>query len=129
VTVRLSGALTDPLAGASSPLQNFILRGEIIDTGVGMDPTQMHRLFRAFSQLDSSSTRRHGGTGLGLVISKRLCELMKGDITVESALGVGSTFRFHVTMRAEASPTLSPVSTPRENRKTTPAIDPRLRLA
>jgi PAS domain S-box-containing protein len=70
------------------------LEFSVRDTGVGIDPGQMDRIFHAFSQADESATRRFGGTGLGLAISRRLVELMGGGLKVDSAPGQGSTFTF-----------------------------------
>ncbi len=70
------------------------LHGEVRDTGIGMPPEVQQRLFQAFVQADSSITRKYGGTGLGLVITRRILELMGGHVAVESAAGQGTTFRF-----------------------------------
>ena len=64
----------------------------VADTGIGMTPEQMNKLFQEFSQASSATASKYGGTGLGLVISRRFCQMMGGDITVESELGHGSTF-------------------------------------
>lgn len=79
----------------------------IRDTGIGISAEGRERLFYAFSQVDASTTRKYGGTGLGLTISKRLVEMMGGQIWVESEVGQGSTF--HFTIRAEAMPYTPPV--------------------
>jgi signal transduction histidine kinase len=77
----------------------------VTDTGIGMTPEQMSKLFQEFSQASSSTASKYGGTGLGLVISRRFCQMMGGDITVESEPGSGSTFTIRVPRIVEVGKT------------------------
>ena len=86
-TIRILVRCDEP----ESPAPMLVV--DVTDTGIGMTDAQMQRLFQSFSQADASTTRKFGGSGLGLLISKRLAGLLGGDIAVESALGRGSVFR------------------------------------
>ncbi len=83
---------------------------DVVDTGIGMTESQMGRLFRAFSQADPSTTREYGGTGLGLMISKRLAWLLGGDIEAESRIGSGSTFTAMVSAGSLEGVAFAPVA-------------------
>ncbi|GAB6090746.1 PAS domain-containing hybrid sensor histidine kinase/response regulator [Spirochaeta dissipatitropha] len=115
-SLRLSQVLTNLLSNAAkftdpggvvelsiravAPASNehISLNFSVHDTGIGMSTAEADRLFQPFTQVDSSTTRRHGGTGLGLVISRRLVEKMGGELTVKSEPGKGSTFSFTLTL-------------------------------
>jgi two-component system sensor histidine kinase/response regulator len=91
ITVRVRAAGEDRLS--------LMLRIEVADQGIGLSPEQQSRLFQAFAQADNSTTRRYGGTGLGLVICRRIARLMDGDVGVISEAGRGSTFWLAVRLR------------------------------
>ena len=93
--------------------QPSTLNFEVHDTGIGMTPEQMGRLFLAFEQADASTTKKFGGTGLGLAISRKFCQMMGGDITVQSTPGAGTTFTVTLPLQvqepaAEPAPRLLP---------------------
>jgi DNA-binding response OmpR family regulator len=80
------------------------LQFEVADSGIGMSPEQIGKLFQEFTQADSTTSRQFGGTGLGLAISRRLCRMMGGDITVSSHKGRGSTFTVRLPAEAAEAP-------------------------
>jgi len=94
------GGLVTIAAGRDGP--NWV-EFRVTDTGIGITPEQMARLFQDFSQANSSTMRKYGGTGLGLAISRRLCRMMGGDITVESVLGSGSVFTIRLPADVKAA--------------------------
>ena len=87
-----NGAITLSVECSSDAAKQEWITFRVKDSGIGMSAEQMGKLFQAFTQADASTTRKYGGTGLGLTISRRFCELMGGDIQVESELGKGTTF-------------------------------------
>jgi hypothetical protein len=90
---------------------SVLVRLEVVDTGIGIEPEAVARLFTPFQQADSSTTRRYGGTGLGLAITRHLAHLMGGEAGVESALGEGSTFWISMRLKrapAAAAPSAAP---------------------
>jgi two-component system, sensor histidine kinase and response regulator len=101
-----TGEIVLRVAAAPSPESDATLRFTVSDTGIGMSPSALEKLFTPFTQADASTTRRFGGTGLGLSISRRLVELMRGEMGVTSVEGEGSTFWFTVPLA------LDPVATP-----------------
>ncbi|MEM7585452.1 MAG: ATP-binding protein [Acidobacteriota bacterium] len=97
-----SGATAPGAASTKAPDPGSIVF-TVTDTGIGIPQDQQGRLFDVFSQVDVSNTRRHGGAGLGLAISRRLCELMQGTLTVESEVGRGSVFRCVLPLAAAST--------------------------
>jgi signal transduction histidine kinase len=82
----------------------------VADTGIGMTPEQMGKLFQEFSQASSTTASKYGGTGLGLAISRRFCQMMGGDITVASEPGRGSTFTIRLPRIVDAPTNAAPAN-------------------
>ena len=108
VTFTDSGCVSVVVRPGDEPAQVEVL---VSDTGIGISPEALGRLFQSFTQADSSTTRRFGGTGLGLAVSRHLAELQDGSLTVQSRPGQGSTFRFALPLPAAVAPP-APVTGP-----------------
>ena len=104
--VHVGVTLADPVTGMPAQPGTQLTRFTVTDSGIGMTEQQLASVFEAFSQADSSISRRFGGTGLGLTISARLVELMGGQLHVRSQLGKGSTFWFDVPLPVGRAPSL-----------------------
>jgi len=97
--LKFTDSGTVSVHASRDPADPGMLRWEVSDTGIGISPEQLKRLFTPFSQADASMARRYGGTGLGLAISQRLVQMMGGTIEVSSAAGRGTTFTFLMPLR------------------------------
>lgn len=96
-----SGQVTLRAFVVEDEAQSALVRYEVTDTGIGIEPAAIQRLFSAFEQVDKSTTRNYGGTGLGLALTRELAKLMNGDAGVESTPGLGSTFWFTARLRKD----------------------------
>jgi signal transduction histidine kinase/ActR/RegA family two-component response regulator len=105
VKFTADGAVTVSVSATPRPSAGAVIRVEVADSGVGIDPAGLARMFEAFTQADASTTRNYGGTGLGLAIARDLVELMGGTIRAESELGHGSTFTFELDLEPDLEST------------------------
>ncbi len=109
------GAVTLRARTVEETAVDVLVRFEVEDTGIGIDPATLPKLFAAFEQADNTTTRQYGGTGLGLAITKKLAHLMDGDAGADSTPGVGSTFWFTVRLKKGTLPLSASASLSGEN--------------
>jgi len=100
------GTVELTVTSEAGPAGDF-MKFQVKDSGIGMTPEQVDKVFEAFAQADSSTTRKYGGTGLGLAITKKFCEMMNGTIDIESEFGKGTTFTVRLPKRARKEVDLS----------------------
>jgi PAS domain S-box-containing protein len=109
------GSISLSVKADATDINNNIILFSISDTGIGIAPSAQTQLFQSFQQADNSITRKYGGTGLGLAISRQLVELMGGTLGVQSTLGEGSEFSFHLYLPQASADIASPHNNSRPN--------------
>ena len=115
VKFTATGAITVRVNAKPGPQASTAIRVEVADTGIGIDPANLGRMFEPFTQADVSTTRQYGGTGLGLAIARELVELMGGTIGAESQPGQGSTFWFELVLAATVESATPPAPSSETN--------------
>lgn len=108
------GSVQIDITNVSKAQNNPRIKFSIIDTGIGISEDKIETIFESFSQAQSSDTRKYGGTGLGLTISRQLIEMMKGELTVESTIGSGTTFSFEITLPKGSKEKLEAAKSPQQ---------------
>ena len=108
VKLTSSGSVRVVVSATAGNADSRVVEMDVVDSGIGIASDVLPTLFQSFTQADGSMARRFGGTGLGLVIARRLARLMDGDVTVESTLGLGSTFRFRARFDVAPRPASVP---------------------
>ncbi len=116
------GSVRVKIAAIDTDKENINIRIAVADTGIGISEKNMDKLFIRFSQVDSSDTRRYGGSGLGLVISKQIAELMGGNISVQSKEGIGSTFIAEIPLKVVKAAEMEAEKEAAEAKKEEPAV-------
>jgi signal transduction histidine kinase len=114
---RVASQNSDAADTEPTPLvthHSSLIAFRVSDTGIGMTPEQMGKLFQAFNQADASTQAKYGGTGLGLALSRKFCHLMGGDITVTSNVGNGSVFTVTLPVRVSDPPSQLPIALPHQ---------------
>jgi signal transduction histidine kinase/DNA-binding response OmpR family regulator len=114
------GTVTLVVSREKAP-QGEVMIFEVKDTGIGMSESQVKKVFEAFTQADASTTRKYGGTGLGLPITRHFCRMMGGEVAVESKDGEGTTFKVTLPARIRVAPDKAPQETPADSARNSEA--------
>lgn len=110
ITLSVSREEKSKVTKSSEESNSSFIMFRVTDSGIGMTPEQLKHIFKAFTQADASTTRKYGGTGLGLTISRHFCQMMGGEITVFSQLDEGSTFTVRLPTEVVGGKTKSTLS-------------------
>jgi signal transduction histidine kinase len=103
ISLRVERGAPDQAPAELGAQRGSLVAFSVTDTGIGMTKEQVSKLFQAFTQADASTARKYGGTGLGLALSRKFCQLMAGDLTVQSEPGQGSTFTVTLPTHVQAA--------------------------